>query len=262
MSAGAHTTAGGWRLLAASSRGTAHVNRNLPNQDAWLAATRLDGSVLLAAADGAGTAERSDEGARTAVRAAIAQLAGDDPAADPEGRLRAALDSARLALSTRARREGRAARHYACTLLLAVIGPRSVAGLQLGDGAVVVREAGGGLRRLTQPWPARFAGETVFLTSSGAQEQADFAVAPVSGLAGIALLTDGLEHVATNMESGEPFPPFFLPLFDFTAGITDGVGQADRTAGLARLLGSERIRSRTHDDTTLLLAARPRPETP
>lgn len=78
---------------------------------------------------------------------------------------------------------------------------------------------------------------------------------PARDLTGLALLTDGLEPVATDLGTGEPFAPFFLPLFSFT-----GRSHLDlHNRQLEELLASDRVRSRTHDDTTLLIAAREQP---
>ena len=243
-----------WRLLGASLTGRAHEQRGLPNQDALAAASRLDGHLLLAVADGAGSAPLSAEGAELACRTAIACLSAV-PTPEPEPALRLALAKAATAVHSHARRAGKPARDYACTLLLAVASDRFVSGLQLGDGAVVTATAGG-LERLTPGWRSTYAGETVFLTSPGAAGLASVASRPAAEVSGIALLTDGLEPVATDLASGRPFGPFFEPLFRFAAGSLDAGLQAGRTRQLEALLGSDRIRSRTHDDTTLLLAAR------
>lgn len=212
-------------------------------------ASRVDGVLLLAAADGAGSARLAARGANLAVTAAVAALA----AANPETAgwipsLEQALQHARGALNACARRERRALRDYACTLLLAVVTPTEIAGLQVGDGAMVISTESG-IQRFTEPGRGRFAGETVFVTSPQALRQAAVAATPAAGVSALALLTDGLEPVATRLTDGEPFSPFFAPLFAFAAG--------SGTAGpLEALLGSERISTRTHDDTTLLLAAR------
>jgi len=245
---------GDWQLVAASVTGRAHELRGTGNQDAFAAATAADGSLLLAVADGAGSAARSAEGARAATEAAVACLAAGPPGG-PEERLLTAFRQARSAVGRKAVRLGEPVREFASTLLLVDVSAGSVNALQLGDGAVVIRN-GDGVSRLTPPWRSLYAGETVFLTSPGAETQLQLTRRPLDGVDGIALLTDGLEPVATDLQSGAPFPPFFEPLFTFAAApATARAGQALRNRELAALLGSERIRNRTHDDTTLLLAS-------
>lgn len=247
-----------WRLLGASVTGRSHETRGLPNQDALAAATAASGNLLLAVADGAGSATRSEEGARVACETAIKALGAVDHD-QPESALRHALDKAAQAVHSVARRAGKPARDYACTLLLVLVTPEQVSGLQLGDGAIVCSGAGQ-IDRLTPGWRSTHAGETVFVTSPGARELATVASREASSTSGVALLTDGLEPVATSLDTGQPFSPFFAPLFSFTAATRDAGGQALRSRQLTDLLGSERIRSRTHDDTTLLLASRTDPE--
>src|SRR5260370_37962124 len=80
MTASASTN---WRLLGASVTGIAHTKGGLPCQDAH-AYREVAGCALLAVADGAGSAERSAEGAQCASHAApaamAAALAGGCPA--------------------------------------------------------------------------------------------------------------------------------------------------------------------------------------
>lgn len=247
-------TASAWRLLGASVTGRAHLTRGSGNQDALAAATARDGSLLLAVADGAGSAAHSATGARVAVETALSSLAASD-LNSPEAALSAALAKAARALNAMARRRGELPREYACTLLLSIATPELVCALQLGDGAIIY-ESAGQVARLTRAWRSKFAGETVFVTSPDAQEQASIARLDAAGINGLALLTDGLEPVATDLTSGVPFAPFFVPLFNFTSATGHDTDQLRRSNQLTELLDSERIRSRTHDDTTLLLAAR------
>lgn len=243
-----------WRVLGASVIGQAHSARGMPNQDALATASGPGGSLLLAVADGAGSAPLSDQGALLACQTAVAALAALD-LEEPEAALRGALSKASQAVHSQARRAGKPARDYACTLLLALATPEWVSGLQLGDGAIIV-QSGGQPSRLTPGWRSSYAGETVFITSPDAPRLASVASRQAAEVEALALLTDGLEPVATDLGSGQPFAPFFEPLFSFTVATSESGVQALRNRQLADLLGSERVRLRTHDDTTLLLAAR------
>src|SRR6266851_128214 len=68
------TVPANWRLIGASVTGTAHTKGGLPCQDAN-AYREVAGCALLAVADGAGSAERSAEGAQCASQAALAAMA-------------------------------------------------------------------------------------------------------------------------------------------------------------------------------------------
>lgn len=238
-----------WRVLAASAPGSAHLRRQLPNQDAFALASSRRGALLLVASDGAGSAARGGEGAALAVSAALRFAAAlGPPASEPEmvAALLGALRAARWALARRANAAGEL-RDYACTLLLAIVGPEWLGALQLGDGAIVGRGANGGPRLLTRPSRGVYAGETTFVTSRGGLEALSLECLKSREVKALALLTDGLEPVA--LEGERPFAPFFASLFAFAAQ-----AGPDAPAQLERFLAGERLAARSHDDKTLLLA--------
>jgi hypothetical protein len=68
----------------------------------------------------------------------------------------------------------------------------------------------------------------------------------------LALFTDGLERLILSRPDNTPYGPFFHPLFRFTADLVEATAGQEH---LARLLRSDRIRARSDDDLTLLLAA-------
>lgn len=254
-----------WCVTFASAPGVAHLRRGAGNEDACLVASRLDGTLVLAVADGAGSARRAAAGSRLAVERAVA-LAGDTPLPIDEAGWRgwlldilAAVRSELLSATVadlRAERvpapDLRRRRHdYATTLLLCALGPRWLACLQLGDGAIVAR-TGRGLERLTRPARGAHAGETTFVTSQDYLAHTQVTLRAADDVSGLALLTDGLEPLATDLASGRPFAPFFEGLFAFNAAAdTPAAVKGD---GLDAFLRSERIDARTHDDKTVVLA--------
>lgn len=241
-------------MVAASVPGGAHLRRGQPSQDALLLLSRLDGSLLLAAADGAGSAARAACGAQTAVAAALRYLA-TRPLGTSADDLREALDRAmrfaRRSLERQASCQETALGAYACTLLLAVLTENWLGALQLGDGAIVWRHLAG-FDCLTTAWHGDYAGETVFLTSESYRGKASRAVRPARDACGVALLSDGLEPVA--LQGRTPFPGFFAPLFDHAAKSTPS--PAALSATLADFLSGERLAARSDDDKTLILAVR------
>lgn len=106
------------------------------------------------------------------------------------------------------------------------------------------------LERVTRPQHGRYAGETLFATGAEALRGASLTEAALEGVDALALFTDGLEPVALTGET--PFAPFFEPLFGFAADADRGA--LERGRALEGFLTSERVRSRTDDDLTLLLA--------
>ncbi len=243
-----------WSVVGASVAGSGHVRKGRPCEDAHGYRTLADGTLLLAVADGAGSAPRAEEGSRLAVAAGLAalerRLEEQRPLEDFawEDLLREALDNARAALLAEA---GQASLDdFATTLLLASISESTLATLQVGDGAIVCRETGGVLRVLTPVKTEEFVNVTRFITGSGYQEDALCTVLLAADVDGLALFTDGLQYLAIEYPQNEAFAPFFRPLFSF----------AERAGGdatdLEATLRSEEVENRTDDDKTMLLAVR------
>ena len=67
----------------------------------------------------------------------------------------------------------------------------------------------------------------------------------------IAILSDGLQMLALKIPEYMPHAPFFSPLFRFVAEVTD---ETEAKEQLEAFLRSPRVRKRTDDDLTLLLA--------
>jgi len=255
-----------WRVLGASVCGTSHQKRSQPCQDAWAATIRDDGFLLVAVADGAGSAARSRDGATCAVEAAIAYLANltfpdltnqqtcdkEEPDLEPtwEPLLREALTTAKTAVVEQAEAAGLPPRDYASTLILLVASPAGVAVAQIGDGAAVMMDESGTLMALTQPQQGEYANQTTFLTSEGAIAQAEISLQPIPAQ-GIALFSDGLQRLALQMPEGTPHNGFFSPLFQF---INQDLELDGANAQLQDFLTSPRVSQRTDDDLTLVLA--------
>lgn len=240
----------GWHITAASTAGVAHLRSGRGNDDAFGCLSRHDGTLLLAAADGAGSAAHAAAGARLAVDAGLAALSL--ATGGWRSRLATAVSRIRGRLDRHAAERGHQLRDYACTLLLVEVGATRICAGQIGDGAVVVRRRGVNTL-LGEPRRGRHVGETDFVTGADIPGRMGVAAAQLAGIDGVALLTDGLEPVA--LQANMPFAGFFDPLFDFALAAEQG--DRDRNRSLAEFLASERVRARSHDDLTLLLAVRP-----
>ena len=229
-------------VLGASAVGAAHVRADLPCQDAFRVTTS-DGSVVVAVADGLGSASRSDIGAATAVEAAVAraaEVAGDPCRAAVEG-----VVAAREALEKLAVGEDHDLADLACTLMVAVARER-VGIAHIGDGAVV------GMSQdrpflLSPPADTEYVNEVDPLTS------ADWIglVRPVScvdSIDALALFTDGCHHAA--LRKGSAHAGFFGPLFAYARG---GVDAQAGSRAVADLLGGKKMGEHSDDDKTLVL---------
>jgi len=249
-------------VIGASAIGTSHRQSGGQCEDAHAYRQRADGTLVLAVADGAGSAAWAAAGAACAVAAAVAaadraldaqplpatEAAWQDLLAAAPAAARAALEQ--LAAESPAPAPARPLAAWATTLVLAVVTTRWVAAVQVGDGAVVVQDGLGGLQAALRPARGEYLNETVFLTADDYQARAQYAVLAPVALRGVALLTDGLQMLALNLAAGTPHAPFFTPLFTFATG--PGAGDAP----LAAFLDSARVCAQTDDDKTLLIAVR------
>ena len=247
-----------WRVIGAAVQGLSHQRADLPCQDAQGHRKLPDGSLLVAVADGAGSAARSDEGAQAAVQAALdwltEGLAGEGPLdeLDKIELLLGAFEEARQVLLTLAEEAGEPLRLFATTLSLAVIRENRLMVGQIGDGVVVGKTTGEELFVASPQQRGEYANETYFLSQEDALEHVDIQLFEQE-IEALAVMSDGLSRLALRLPSQEPHAPFFGPLFAFLNSVEC---EAEGDEKLAAFLGSERICARTDDDKALVLAAR------
>lgn len=252
----------GWRFVGSSVRGTAHQRSGVPCQDAHearIVGEGPDGPVLvLACADGAGTAELGQDGARIAC-ARIVELAAERVAQGhgvrqmDDGMLRLWIDRAAETLALQAEAAGRRSRDYACTLLVALVDDYGAAFAQVGDGAIVVGD-GEGYAPVFWPQSGEYANTTFFITDPPERRPVCTAVrAP--GPAEVALFTDGVQSLALRFADRTAHAPFFALFFPALRAQPPGEAQALR-AELDAFLSSDPVNQRTDDDRTLVIATR------
>lgn len=243
-----------WRATGAFVTGTSHVKLNRPCQDYCAYERTLLGSspvLIIAIADGAGSARLSQVGARASVdhllRSIPSQLdnileLNEQVARDWFGRTRQHLEEVAL-------EQGCPVHDLACTMLFAVLGEAASFFAQIGDGGWVAQKHG---EYIAPTWPrgGEYANETTFLTS------ADWSVALdchmlYGKVAAVAGFTDGLQRLTLQMSSRTVFIPFFEPLF---AALRTTEDETTLVSPLIQFLSSERVGERTDDDKTLVLA--------
>ena len=216
-----------------------------------------DDCLIIAVADGAGSAARADEGAQCAVEAAVAHLEAACAEGAPtdetawHGAILATFSVARDAVLAHAEGAGASLRDYATTLTVVAATPDRFAVGQIGDGLAVVETGDGSIRLAVSPQRGEYANEVALLTMPDAIERAAIAVC-TTPIRAVAVTTDGLLRLAARVPSYAPHAPFFRPLFAFAAEATDATVA---TRDLAAFLSSARVTQRTDDDTTLVLAA-------
>lgn len=196
-----------WRIAHASVIGISHVTAGIPCQDASRCEVMRapDGrEVLLAvAADGAGSAARSDAGAEMAVKSFIREFAH---AIGENGSLEAIdrafvlvwLETLRKRIDFIAQDEGAPSRDFACTVLGALIGPYQAIFMQVGDGAIIVSgDEASDYSWMFWPQHGEFANQTNFILQDNLAEVLDFEI--VTGTINeMAIFTDGIERLVLD----------------------------------------------------------------
>lgn len=243
-----------WTTLGESVIGTSHLSRQLPCQDAHCVLPFGEGGnwLVIAVADGAGSAAFSQVGARL-VCDALVRLVVDIPESCrcTRASVIGAVARAREELLIEADRLNISARELACTALLAVLGPTEAALAQLGDGAIVYSHKED-IKIAFWPESGEYANATDFLTDESFDRliQVQILSEPISQ---IAIITDGLQRLALDFATRTAFPGFFVPLF---RDVHDASDAESLRIPLREFLESRRVNQRTDDDKTLVLAVR------
>ena len=256
-----------WRVAVATAVGVSHLRDNTPNQDAvaYQLVELGDGQVaVVAVADGAGSAPRSDEGSKIAVGSAVAAIVegiNKQPAAVfgkhmAELLVRSAVRQAKDEVERYAQRQNATSHELASTLIVAFASDSLVTAAQVGDGAVIAFDLGGGAKTLCAAHTGEYANETTFITSRSKPDEIA-SVGHASGYKydGLALITDGLQNLALKMPEREVFLGFWNPMLNDLAETDDPGAVSER---LGAFISGQRVRSRTSDDVTIALAIRSR----
>lgn len=248
----------GWRLAAAQKRGTSHEMTGTTCQDAYGLAMPSPEVLVIAIADGAGSARYAEIGAGLAASRGLGELCerlAEAGTAPDETTLKdilyRGLVAARDAVQAEADARQVSAHELSSTLILIIARPELIAAAQIGDGATVIADEAGKLSGLTLPPVGEYINETTFVTSDGALQTAQTVVWR-GRAARFAAFSDGLQMLCLKWPECLPHEAFFSPLFHFIADATDEMqaGQA-----LVKFLGSEKIRELTDDDLTLVLGS-------
>lgn len=246
-----------WRFAAARATGTSHLRVGLPCQDRLACMVLPHNTLIAALADGAGSATMSEIGAEIAISSVISELRQTLEAGrtDYAALMQEAAVQARKSVIAEATKQGLEPRSFASTLLVLIMGPEGGAALQIGDGVMVVSDAGNGWSWVFWPQRGEYANTTYFLTDDGASERFQVEALP-GAISDIALMSDGLEPLALHYASKTVHEPFFngmfRPLLQF-----NGAGEAPQLSdSLQQFISSDQVGSRTDDDVSIILATR------
>jgi len=249
----------GWRLAKAVVRGTSHEASGTPCQDyVQCGEFELHGGegkiLVVALADGAGSAKLSAQGARCACDEVVLSIQGDEPrlreASGAKEAIWAAFERARRQVDELAAREEAPLREFASTLLIAVLAPWGAAFGQLGDGAIAF-DGGDGLA-LAFEVEQEMVNVTNFLTDPDAEANIRVRIVEAA-ISRLAVTSDGLIGLLIDQRKRQPHPPAFDMLF---AAFSETQLDDEIDEGLRSLLGSTAVNDRTDDDKSIVLAVR------
>ncbi|MFZ3167624.1 MAG: PP2C family serine/threonine-protein phosphatase [Candidatus Methanoperedens sp.] len=242
-------------IFGTSVIGPYHVQRNIPCQDACAYEVITPESVVIAVADGLGSASKSDIGARTAVESAVGTVKAmlikrNIDEADLGVIARKAVVTARRELEVKAIDERCNLRDLACTMIVAIIYENNIAVAHIGDGAVVARR-NEELVIISEPGESEYINEVVPLTSKE-WEKSLFITPDVCKIDSVAVFTDGCQGAALikKQNSLQPYDRFFVPLFSYAQKLSDlNLGEKD----IRGLLASREMSENSEDDKTLVI---------
>lgn len=244
----------GWTTLGESVTGTSHRARTVPCQDSFRFRTfgPTEEWLVVAVADGAGSASHADVGATIACDDFVQRVAASecDVLFTRNGMERLFAD-VRTALFAEAELLNLRPREVACTALLAVLGPTSAAFAQLGDGAIVTGQDQD-YRVVFWPESAEYVNTTDFLTDDPFDDLLQFAIV-TDPIVEVAVFTDGLQRLALDFTARTAHPAFFRPIFN---QLWTGVDPESLVGPFRNFLDSDRVNERTDDDKTLVVAVR------
>ncbi|MGU9849739.1 PP2C family serine/threonine-protein phosphatase [Pseudomonas koreensis] len=244
-----------WRWAAASCVGTSHQRMGTRKQDAFSVVRINPHTFCAVVSDGAGSASYGGQGASIICRSLIANFRSwfkQHNCLPHNEVILCWIDLVRDLLSEVAARRGLTRRQFAATLVMLVVFKGRVLALQVGDSALVARKAGV-WEALCWPENGEFASTTYFVTDDPEVRlhtfNKDFEYDA------FALFSDGLEAVALEQATQQPFAGFFDPMLK-PVDQMDGEGRLVELSGaLARYLESPALCERTDDDKTLILVS-------
>lgn len=252
-----------WRYAQASVIGQAHINQNTECQDRLLC--RLveseAGEILIAVvADGAGSTTHGQIGAELACELFVNQVEGFLKTAKASveslnaefGKLW--LNFFQSQIAEIANRDKKEMREYASTLVGAVVGAKSAAFFQVGDGGAVYSVDGTAktYQFAVAPTEAEYVNMTEFLTDDAAINSLRFVFVEET-IEDLILFSDGIFAVAVDYQTNQPHEPFLMPMI---APLRNGRANEELNEKLENFLQSPKINEKTDDDKTIILASR------
>jgi len=257
-----------WKIIGASVQGTIHKRSGVPCQDAHAYKILSDSTIIIVVADGAGSADQSAEGASCAVKHGLSSieqhlrplLKSNDPSKSQSiseevcrSIMNEAFNDAHQAILELARSKKISPRDLASTLIAAFTFENCLVSAQIGDGAAVAQSIDGHFFATIQPQRGEYANETNFLSAENPLDYLEVNVSqqPIKSLV---VMTDGVTRLAIHLGQNKPHAGFFRPLVGF---LTQVENTKKGCKELKNFLNSNRVRTHTYHDRTLVVAVSP-----
>lgn len=242
-----------WKFSGTAVQGRRHAKNNTPCQDKIFSLSK-NGINAIALADGAGSSELSHYGAEVAVKTICEKLCNEFDAMinnpDAAAVKRDILDAINLQLNLLAEDLDCKPRDLASTLLAAASDDKSLFLVHLGDGIIGCSKRGE-MAAVSYPDNGEYKNETVFTTSRDALVRMKLLKGNVSGISGVALMSDGTEDSFFNRKENR-----FLDILEEIKQKSVMYTEEDTNRELHNLF-NDTVKQATRDDCSLIVMSRP-----
>ena len=127
--------------------------------------------------------------------------------------------------------------------------------LQIGDGVILISDDASEAAWAFWPQHGEYVNSTLFLTDLDAPHYMQVTHLPCR-VQEMVLMSDGLERLALHHASQSVYQPFYSGVMRPLRSAASKGEATDVSAAMGAFLASERVRSRTDDDVSLILATR------
>ena len=249
-------------VFGGKTTGSSHIKKGVPCQDAFRSEKTDSGEIILAVADGLGSAEHSEIGAKIAVNTAVDKIKslfinidgyGIPAAALMKNRdiITEAFSASRTALEDFAGDNGYPLKKLACTLIVAFTWEGYLTTGHIGDGAVTA-QINNDIRIISDPGDSEYVNEVTPLTSGKIEENTRINE-NIPDVSVFAAFTDGCQRAFLVKRNGEyiPYESFFRPIFTYAKDVND---EEEASGEIVRFLESDKMNENSDDDKTLVIA--------
>jgi len=250
-----------WKYFYASVAGTSHKERNIPLQDSInvqvLNKSDSEKIIIIAVADGAGSASHSHIGSNLACKLITNKVKKWLEQDNQIEQLTAEIIEVWLAnIRTIFYKVANglsldSIRQLAATLLVSIVASEYSFFFQIGDGAIVIK-SDNEYKCIFWPQTGEYANTTYFITDNDISKNLMVALEKEQ-VKEFAMFTDGIQSIALEYINKKPYEPFFRPFFNVGNDLSVGLNN-NFSNNLSSFLNSERVNARTDDDKTLLIA--------